>query len=130
VSGAITYNNGGSHYSVTTGPMLSIPGAGVVYGQVFKHDGTTVAEGTIVYVKIRDNNGSGSSGDSQTFSCLISADGYWNMNPNSLRIPALSGYFSWTSGDQLVISAEGAGDGTASRTVDVAATPPFDMTLN
>lgn len=48
ISGSTTDNNGGSHYAVTTGPTLALPGSDTVYGQVYKSDGTTPATGAIV----------------------------------------------------------------------------------
>jgi len=132
VSGALTYNNGGAHYSVTTGPTLGAPSSDTIYGQVFKSDGSTPAEGTIAYVKVRDNNAAGGSGDSQTLSCLIDADGYWYVNIGPVRTTDHSAYFAYSaSGDLTVASADGAGDGVASASVDTSAdTPVASMTLH
>ncbi|MGB0387107.1 MAG: CARDB domain-containing protein [Ardenticatenaceae bacterium] len=131
VSGSTTDNNGGAHYSATTGPILAVPSSDTVYGKVFKADGSTAAEGTIVYLTLQDNNGSGTSGQGALLSSLVK-DGFWSVNLGNTRISDLSGYFSYSaSGDQLVIEAEGAGDGTDTLTVDTASDDPAaDMTLS
>jgi len=132
VSGGVTYDNGGNHYTCTTGPTLTpaSPG-GLVYGKVYKNDGTTFAEGTIVYITVEDNNGVGSSGSSEVLSSLVNSSGVWDVSINTVRVEDLSAYFNYSSsGDNVKVSAQGAGDGAASQTVDTDNDKPApDMTL-
>ncbi|MBC8422391.1 MAG: fibronectin type III domain-containing protein, partial [Chloroflexi bacterium] len=131
VSDGTTDDNGGAHYSVATGPTLSLPSSDTVYGQVFKADGTTPAEGAIVYIELFDNNGTGSSGQAAFLSALVEGSGYWFTNLGNARTADLSGYFSYSaSGDGVDLAAQGAADGTASQTVDTANDSPApDMVL-
>ena len=131
VSDGTTDDNGGTHYSVTTGPTLGLPAPDTIYGQVFKADGTTPAEGAIVYITLFDDDGSGSPGQAAPLSALVESSGYWFANLGNARTADLSGYFSYSaSGDGVDMAAQGAGDGTASQTVDTANDSPApDMVL-
>ena len=131
VSDGTTDDNNGDHYNVTTGPTLGLPASDVIYGQVFKEDGTTPAEGTIVYIRLLDNDGSGSSGQSAPLSVLVEGSGYWHTNLGNARLADLSGYFEYSaSGDSVTLLAEGAAGGCASQTVDTSVdTPAASMTL-
>ncbi|MBC8422446.1 MAG: right-handed parallel beta-helix repeat-containing protein, partial [Chloroflexi bacterium] len=80
VSGSTTDDNGGAHYVVITGPTLGLPTVDTIYGQVFKEDETTPAEGTIVYITLRDKDGNGSSGEAALLSALVDGDGWWSTN--------------------------------------------------
>ena len=131
VSGATVDDNGGTHYSVTTGPTLGLPVSDTIYGQVFKADGTTPAGGTIVYITLFDDDGSGSSGQAAEMSSLVGSSGYWYVNLGNSRTASLTSYFSYSSsGDSVAIEAQGAAQGTVSQTVDTSAdTPAASMTL-
>lgn len=131
VSGGTTDDNGGAHYTVTMGPVLSPPASDTIYGQVFKADGTTPAEGAIVYITLRDADGSDSSGEAAPLSSLVDDTGYWHASLGNARTPDLSSYFSYSvSGDEVELVAQGAGDGTASQVVDTANDfPAGDMVL-
>ncbi len=131
VSGDVTYDNGGAHYTCTTSPTIGLPDSDTVYGRVFKEDGVTYAEGTIVYIRLEDNNGAGSAGFSAEMSALVDSSGYWFINFGNARTQDLSAYFSYSSsGDNLILYAQGAGDGTASQTVDTGSDfPAADMIL-
>jgi len=131
VSGEVTYDNGGSHYSVSTGPTLALPASDTIYGKVYKSDGSTPAEGAIVYVTVTDNNGAGSSGNSQVLSGLVDSDGWWNVNIGPIRTGDLSSYYAYSaSGDSVVIDAQGAVDGGASQTVDTDSDTPAPTLIN
>lgn len=121
ISGGYTDNNGGAHYSVTTGPTLAIPGTDTVYGQVFRPDGVTPVAGVIVYVTVVDRNGSGSAGRSATLSALSDAAGYWFVNLASIRTVNAAAYFSYSpaGGDDLELSARHGPWGNAALTVDL-----------
>jgi PKD repeat protein len=122
ISGTAIDDNGGSHYTVTTAPTLgSPPSSDTVYGQVFLSDGTTPAEGAIVYFTIQDNDGSGTSGTSSRMSSLVDEDGYWYSNLGNVRTQNLSSAFSYSSsGDKLVFDARGGADGSGSAIVDTS----------
>ena len=125
VSDGARDDNGGTHYTATTGPTLGVPPTDTIYGQVFKADGTTPAEGAIVYIALRDADGQGSSGAATPLSALVEDSGYWYTNLANVRTPDLSGYFTYSaSGDAVELVAQGSGDGTASQTVDTANDTP------
>lgn len=125
VSGGARDDNGGAHYTVTTGPTLGVPPTDTIYGQVFKSDGTTPAVGAIVYITLRDADGQGSSGAATPLSALVEDSGYWYTNLANVRTPDLSSYFTYSaSGDAVELTAQGAGDGTATQTVDTANDTP------
>ena len=130
-SGTTVDNNGGAHYTVTTGPVLSPPSSDAIYGQVFMAGGTVPAVGTIVYITLQDNNGSGSPGQAAPMSALVDTTGWWFANLGNARVATLDAYFSYSpSGDQLVLYAQGGPAGTAAQTVDTANDSPApSMTL-
>ncbi|MGB0384896.1 MAG: M36 family metallopeptidase [Ardenticatenaceae bacterium] len=131
VSGSTTDDNGGTHYSVTTGPTLSLPGTDTVYGQVLKADGSTPADGSIVYITLNNNDDSGSTGQSASLSALVE-NGSWTTNLGNARTEDVSAYFGYSaSGDQLLLEAQGAADGMSAQIVDTADDKPAaSMTLN
>ena len=131
VSDGNTDDNGGAHYTAATGPTLAIPGIDTVYGQVFQADGTTPAEGTIVYITLFDDDGSGSLGQAAELSSLVDSSGYWNANLASARLTDLSAYFEYSaSADSVTLLAKGAAEGCASQTVYTSAdSPAAPMTL-
>jgi len=131
VSGSTVDNNGGGHYTVTTGPTLGLPPSDTIYGQVFLADGVTPAEGAIVYSTLMDGNSQGSSGQAAPLSTLVDKDGYWTVNLGNSRIASLTNYFFYSqSGDSVGIEAQGAAQGAANETVDTSAdTPAASMML-
>ena len=132
VSDGTVDDNNGNHYSVTTGPTLGLPGSDTIYGQVFKSDGTTPAEGTIVYITLKDNGSLGSSGQAAKMSTLVDATGYWYTNLGNARTSDLGAYFEYSaSGDSVMLFAQGAADGCAIQTVDTNEdTPAAPMALS
>ncbi|MBI5032504.1 MAG: peptidoglycan DD-metalloendopeptidase family protein [Chloroflexi bacterium] len=130
VSDGTVDNNQGGHYSFKTGPMLSLPKSDVVYGQVFRSDGTTPAEGTLVYLTLTDHNGIGSAGTSAPLSAVVDRFGYWIANLGNLRTGSLSGYYTYSAnGDTLTIQAEGAMNGTGSHSTDSSTRTPAPTIL-
>jgi len=107
VSGGTTYDNGGAHYTITTGPELDpSPNSHLANGQVFLSDSSTPAEGAIVYLQLKDVNGQGSSGISQELSTLVNSSGWWSYNLGNTRKEDLSDYFIYSNtGDELLITA-------------------------
>ena len=132
VSGGTIDDNGGAHYSVTTGPSLGLPASDLIYGQVFKEGGTTVAEGTIVYITLSDVDEVDTSGQAAPLSSLVDSDGYWRTSLGNARTADLSDYFIYSaSGDRVELEANGAGDGVGCERVDTANdTPATDIVLN
>ena len=131
VSGSTTDDNGGAHYSVTTGPLVDLPTVDTIYGQVFKEDGTTLAEGTIVYITLRDADGGDSSGEAAPLSALVDSSGYWYTNLGNARTADLSGYFDYTDGDWVLLKAQGAADGLSCLAVATTEdTPVVPIVLN
>lgn len=124
ISGGRTYDKGGRHFTCTTGPTIGLPGSKTIYGQVFKKDGSN-ADGTIVYVTIKDKDGAGSSGSSAEMSCLVSS-GYWTVNLGNTRTKDLNGYFGYSSsGDELILFAQGGNDGVDIKSVDTGTQLPI-----
>lgn len=126
VSGQTVDDNGGSHYTATTGPELAPPASDTAFGQVFKQNGTSFAGGAIVYVSVHDADGQGAPGQSNWLSELVSeSDGYWFLNLAEARTPNNAAYFAYSlSGDRTVIEVEGAADCQASLTVDTTDDSP------
>ncbi len=131
ISNGTTDDNGGVHYTVTTGPTLGLPASDTIYGQVFKEDGTTPAEETMVYITLFDDDGSGSSGQAAEMSSLVDSNGYWSASLGNARPADLGSYFDYSaSGDGVELTAQGAGDSTASQTVNTSNDRPApDMVL-
>ena len=107
VSGDIRYDNGGKHYMVTTGPVLSPTiDSDIAYDQVFQKVDTikTPVKDAIAYISLEDKDGLGSSGKSQQCSSLINDDGYWHVDLKNIRTEDLSSYFDYTkSKDKLIV---------------------------
>ena len=132
ISGGVTYNNGGAHFTTTTGKFLDpAVGSDIAYGMVFLNGGSTPAEGTIVYIKLQDNDGQGTSGYSQLCSSLVGSTGYWSLQLKNVRNQALTSYFVYSAaGDNLTLDAIGLGGGAASQVVNTSSdTPAASMTL-
>ena len=126
LSGGSVHDNGGAHFTATTGPELAPPASDTVFGQVVKEDGATFAEGAIVYVSVRDSDTQGSSSQSNWLSGLVSeTDGYWFLNLAEARTSDNTSYFTYsTSGDQAVIEVDGATDCAGDVVVDTANDSP------
>ena len=119
VSGAAVDDKRGSGYRVTTGRTLGLPTSDSIYGQVFESDGVTPAEGAIVYITLRDADGTGSSGEARVMSALVGGDGWWQANLGNARLADGTGYFTYSAvGDAVVLVAQGPAGRFVSRTVD------------
>lgn len=125
-SGGVTANNGGAHFTVTTGPILGIPSPESVYGRVMLSNGTTGKAGAALRVAVQDADGQGSSGTSAPLIALSEADGWWFVDLGGARTANLNLSFEHSlSGDRLVVFAEGGVDGQDYRT----AGPPITVPL-
>jgi len=129
ICGGTIFNNNGNHFSITTGPTLGLPSPDNVFGQVYKPGGTIYAEGTIVYLTIKDNDGSGSPGQSQKLSSIVDENGYWVVNLSTARFQDLSGYFIYSSTDIIEINADGAVDGTSNKSINVKNAKPSPVMI-
>ncbi|MBI4777994.1 fibronectin type III domain-containing protein [Candidatus Desantisbacteria bacterium] len=121
ISGGIKYDNNGKHYSIATGPDIGIPtGTDTVYGQVYKAD-WTIAQGSLVYLKICDTDGKDSPGTSSEWSVVVESDGYWSIPLANVRTGDQGAFFKYSiSGDSLSIFVQGGADGTGRLITDTA----------
>jgi len=114
ISGGTTHDDGGVPLEAITGPTLaSVIPEDLATGTVYQSDGTTPAEGTIVYVRI-------GTASSQWLSALTNASGTWGVDVTSVRTEDLQDYYSYTDADEMVTEAQGAADGIDSQVVTVA----------
>lgn len=114
-SGSDFDDNQGSFYQVTTGPSISTsPGSKSVWGYLYQPDGTTPVPNAIVYLRIQDNDGSGSTGNSQWISARADNSGIWNFTlDNNIRTNDLQAYYTFnTSTDNLRIVGQGGEAGS------------------
>jgi len=111
ISAETTDDNDGAHYEITTGPGLDFKMPDPITGTVYKLDGITAAEGTIVYVSI---------GTSQVLSTLVDSSGNWGMDIAPIRTADYQSYYAYADSDSINVEAQGSADGTASQAVTVA----------
>ena len=112
VTGEAVDDNGGAHYSIATGPTSDTPPVSdYVYGQAFLEDGTTEANGALVFVSILDDDGQGSSGQSSIQSSIVES-GYWNVQLANARLLDLIDPFDYSSSGDLIQISVYAPDGT------------------
>ena len=115
VSGGVTYNNGGAPFEVTTGATIGgtplLPE--IVSGQVFKSDGTTPAEGAIVYAQIGTSS-------SQVLSILADAGGNWGLNIGPVRTEDFQYYYAHSDSDDLLLVANGGAEGKDRRVLPIS----------
>ena len=121
----IRYDNGGKHYTVTTGPDIPPGMPQPLCGRVLKTDGETAAEGTIVYIKVLDKDGKGTRGASQEWSRLVDSRGQWCVAFGTLRTTNLSEWFEYdkNGADSVLLEFEGAAEGKASLEVPTSDAP-------
>ncbi|MCD6291573.1 MAG: hypothetical protein J7M34_13825, partial [Anaerolineae bacterium] len=124
-------DNGGFYYRLTTGPTLSPPSPDTVYGQVFRPDGVTPAEGALVYITLWDGDGQGSSGQAAPLSALVDASGYWNVNLGNARTQDHSQPFVYSAtSDWVEIRVVDGSECSARQIVDTGNDSPApSMTL-
>lgn len=117
----VRYDNYGKHYTVSTARTMLPLLPSVILGRVWQADGKTLAGGSIVYIKVVDNDGNGTGGESQEWSRLVRGDGYWDVVFGSLRTRDLQSWFEFdgNGGDNVLLTFEGGPLGKAS--LEVAA---------
>ena len=112
ISGGVTYNNNGAPYEITTGPDLGLPPMPeIISGNIYKADGITAAEGTIIYVSI---------GTSQVLSVLVDSSGNWGMDIAPIRTADHQSYYAHSDSNDISVEAQGAADGITTQTVTIA----------
>lgn len=101
---------------MTTGPSLYPKLPKTVIGQVLKADGQAPVEEAIVYVQVADCDGNGTPGQSQEWSRLVYAGGYWEVTFGALRTADLQSWFEFdeSGGDSVLLTFEGGAQGKAS----------------
>ncbi|MCE9637234.1 MAG: putative Ig domain-containing protein [Planctomycetes bacterium] len=121
VSGGTEYGDGtGAAYQTTTGSSLILLGSRFVTGQVLDASGNP-ASSTLVHVTLRNADGAGSTGDSQRKTVLTDSSGNWLFLLESFRTANLtSGFSVSTSGDSIVVTADGGALGMGASTVDTS----------
>lgn len=104
-SGGVVNNNGGSYFTARTAPLLGgsppLPAA-TVWGYVYIANTTTPVPYTLVYLRLIDADGLGTTGNSQWVSARADADGLWGYTLGSDRSEDLAGYFVYTADDDLI----------------------------
>jgi len=106
-------DNGGAHHKGQTGPALGVRMPDTVYGMVFRADGVSCAEGSIVFITVEDGDDLGSPGSSAVLSSLVSSC-YWSTNLDRARTTTLTSYFDYSAGGgdrtfQDIVSCDSAG---------------------
>jgi len=124
VSGGVTYDNGGAPYEITTGPGLAFVMPDMVTGKAYLMDGTTPAEGAIVYGQI-------GTASSQWLSALVDASGTWGLNIAPIREADLLTYYTYGDSSPLRLEGLGGVEGsdTILTTIGVAKATPPDLVL-
>jgi len=120
VSGGVTYNNVGAPYEITTGPILDFMMPDPITGTVYKADGITAAEGTIVYVSI---------GTSQTLSVLVDSSGACGLDIAAIRAADYQSYYTYSDDDSGSFRANGGADGMAIQTATIATAKSGTLTI-
>ncbi|MBC8477036.1 MAG: carboxypeptidase regulatory-like domain-containing protein, partial [Dehalococcoidia bacterium] len=112
VSGVTTDDNSGAHYTVTTGPGLDFKMPEMISGTAYQMDGSTPAEGAILYATI---------GTSQVLSGLVNSNGTWGLNIAAVRAADYQTYYSHSDSDDILLEVNGGGVvGSAEQTITIA----------
>ncbi|MEW6606441.1 MAG: fibronectin type III domain-containing protein, partial [bacterium] len=128
ISGESIDNNNGKHYSIITATSTIPSGSDVAWGTVTYENGTTNAEGAIIYIQLQDNDGQGNTGSSAYASTLVDLNGIWNIELVNIRTQDHNGLFAYSLwGDNLFIFGEGAGAGIFSKIIDTANDSPAPL---
>jgi hypothetical protein len=102
-------NNQGRYYSCKTMKVPSAPpGTCLYYGYVYHRDGTTPAEGALVFARLTH-----AGVDSYPLSELVGTQGSFLFTVREARSTATDDLFSYTNGDPLRLEAMYCGDATA-----------------
>ncbi|MFH1563453.1 MAG: fibronectin type III domain-containing protein [Nitrospirota bacterium] len=125
VSGGITDDNSGNHYTLRTGKSFISSGSDIVYGAVLKQGGQSVAKDALVYLELKDNDGQGSLLTSAPASALVQENGYWMADLVNFRTIDLASQFNYSSTtDELYLFVQGVEEGIGSEIVLTANDSP------
>ena len=117
--------SGGTSSSTNSFTTTEMPPGGtpppsyIIYGFVYKQDGTTPAEGAIVYVTVTH-----SSTTSYPLSKLADSSGFWQLNLGDLKNPSTNNVLEYGTGDAISVFSQGAADGTGSVNDTVSGNSP------
>lgn len=118
-SGGEVDSNGGDYYTFkTTKVGIGVPYT--IYGLVYLSDSTTAAEGTIVSAVVKSQGGN----SSYPLADLTNSTGVWFLNLGDLKDPTTNAVFSYSVGDSILITAEGARDGEFQHTDIISGDSP------
>ncbi len=121
ISGSTIDSNGGSYYTFTTTEV----GIGVPYliaGRAYLPDSTTPVEGTLISTGVKSSGGD----ISYPLATLTDTAGFWLLNLGNLKDTITNDVFSYSIGDSIFITANGANDGIGSAVDTVSGTSPQD----
>jgi hypothetical protein len=128
VTNGVVDDNGGLHFTITTGPMLGTPGNRTSYGFIYQSGGTP-AQYAIAYIKVTHLGV-----DSQLVAVRTNASGLWSYNLGNLRTADFTAYFPWAVGDTITVIGQGGvlGTGQVVSTIPSGTTAfsAGDITLN
>ena len=122
LSDGVVDDNGGGHYTVTTGRVIpgSPPGSFAITGTVYLSGGALPAANVIVYLQVQ-NGVSGTSQLATSFLNRTAANGGWGYNLGNLRTADNQSYFAWAVGDTITLTTQGGVLGTGQITPPVPA---------
>ncbi len=105
VSGGKSYNNGGAHWTVTTGATLAPPTPDLIVGQIKNPDGSVPADTIVLFVIQRG------AALSSPLSQLLTAEdnGFFHMSLSDARGQTdVTNYFTYAKTDRVIIQALGS----------------------
>ncbi len=109
----------GSLFTITTVVDIYAPGdTGIATGKVCFQETTILAEGSIVYARLKTTTGT----ESDAQSTIVGRNEPWSISLNRFRKLDGSSPFQYSSGDSLIVEVEAAGDGMATGTTKIATT--------
>jgi len=123
ISGSTVDNNGGFYYSFNTMKVPSEPPPNCpVYGWVYLEDGTTPAEGAVVYLEVV-NGGV----QSYWISALVNSGGIWVLNLGNLYSTVTDDALPYSDGDPIFLEVQGGSGRTFSGVYAVPAICPLNV---
>ncbi|NLH47114.1 MAG: hypothetical protein GX444_00775 [Myxococcales bacterium] len=115
-SGGVPYPSGGAYWMQTTGKSLT-PGApvGRMISILLDDNPREGAPDSLVYLKLINNDGSGSTGESAVFSVVITdPDGLESFSIDRIRTANSQAFFSFSDNDLIKIYADDESSGYGS----------------
>ena len=109
VSGGTTDNNSGSFYTFRTAKVSAAGTPYNLYGKVLLSDGSTSAQGALVYLTVTNNGVT-----SVPLSDITDANGNWDVNLGNLKSSTTNSTLAYAVGDAISLSVQAGNDGNAS----------------